>query len=159
MSLTEKQRSVIHDTWKSMQQSRKAWNDLLISLFAKHTEYQKLFKGFANVPLDQLRDNKRLTTQMAAVVAVISACIECLHDENALIDMLKGLALRHYHRNVTIQMFENMGVVFISWLVDTLGSQTMDEEAIAAWGLFYTTFVSIIKRYYEEFDNKNANNI
>lgn len=121
--LTARQKRVIEETWKLVEQDIRANGvDFFIAFFKAHPTYQKYFKSFAEVPMDQLKENRKLHAHGFSVMYAISSMVNNLDDIDCLVEILTKTGHSHAGRHIKIQHFEDLAVVFVDFLGDKLGS-------------------------------------
>ena len=60
----------------------------LIRFFTKYPEYQKLFKSFATLPLNELNGNKRVLAHGLNVIYTLSAVIDSIEDAELFTEVI-----------------------------------------------------------------------
>lgn len=65
-----------------------------------------MFKSFADVPVDQLPNNKKLHAHAFSVMYAVSSMVENLNDIECLVEILVKTGQSHGNRSVTIQQFD-----------------------------------------------------
>ncbi len=120
----------------------------LIRFFTENPSYQQYFKSFKDIPISELRGNKKVLARNKCYVRHINACvILCtnvmyaismrvynIQDTELLAELLKKLAESHYKRKITIEKFENLKISLIGLLKQKLGPKLMNDKAVAALG-------------------------
>ncbi|RWS14490.1 globin-like protein [Dinothrombium tinctorium] len=158
MSLTAEEKAIIEKTWSLMSSNAKENSvDLFIRFFTENPSYQKMFKSFADVPMQELRGNKKIAAHAAQVVFAISALVQFIDDTDCLVEQLDKIAERHQKRKVTPKMFENLGTSIVGWLIEKLGTDIMNEQAIEAWKKLYGVILNVVTKHMEE-DNEDKTN-
>ena len=112
--------------------------------FHAYPDYQKLFKGFAHVPLDQLRGNKRVEAHAKAVLYAITQLVDNLDDTELVIEMLKKQGRNHQNRKIDSTKFQNLGGVLLELLTEKLGPELMNEKGVQAWTKTYSVIVKVV---------------
>jgi hypothetical protein len=74
---------------------------VLYSFFTGYPEYQKVFRGFAEIPIDQLATNKRLIAHGFTVMTAISGLVDNLEDPEVLTELLLNTGRNHKKRKLT----------------------------------------------------------
>ncbi len=74
---------------------------MLYSFFTGYPEYQKVFRGFAEIPIDQLATNKRLIAHGFTVMTAISGLVDNLEDPEVLTELLLNTGRNHKKRELT----------------------------------------------------------
>lgn len=69
-------------------------------------EYQKLFRGFADTPMDQLPENRRFKAHAFTVVSAINGLIDNLDDPEMLCELLVKTGQNHAKRSIKIGDFK-----------------------------------------------------
>ena len=80
----------------------------------------------------------------------ITSLVDNLDDPECLVEMLSKVGTSHYIRKIDIPKFNNLGVTIVGLLVEKLGPEMMDEDAINAWKKTYGVIVSVIEKTYNE---------
>lgn len=144
-NLTLRQKKVIQENWALVQKDiRGNGVDFFLTFFKHHPEYQKDFKSFATVPMDQLRDNKKLHAHAFSVMYAISSMVDNLEDIDCLLEILVKMGQSHGKRSITIKKFENLAVVFVDFLGEKLGSG-FTPYARLAWQKAFDVINAVIK--------------
>jgi len=76
------------------------------SLFKQYPEYQKQFKLFKDVPIDELPKNKRFQAHCVNIISAISKLIEQMCDPELMQATLINLIEKHKNRGQTQEQFE-----------------------------------------------------
>jgi len=118
--------------------------------FTANPSYQANFKSFKDVPISELRGNKKVQAHANSVLYAISALVDNLDDPECLVAMLNKTASNHFTRGIDITMFNNLGITLVGLLVDTLGPDIMDKAAVEAWKKTYGVIVSVIQQGFDE---------
>lgn len=131
--LTARQKRVIEETWTLVEKDiRNNGIDFFLAFFKRHPTYQSYFHSFADVPFDQLKNNKKLQAHGFSVMYAISSMVKNLDDIDCLAEILTKTGINHRSRTITIEHFENLAVVFVDFLSDKLGA-TLTEFGKTAW--------------------------
>lgn len=143
--LSLRQRNAIEDTWRIVQRKKQRHAvDFFIEFFKTFPEYQKEFKSFADVPIDDLFSNKKLKAHALSVMNAISMFVDNLDDIEVLKEFLIKTGKSHGVRKITPVHFDNVAMVFVRFLGMILGS-TFTPFVQAAWETIFQTIISIIK--------------
>jgi len=149
--LTPNEKNTIRKTWDVVKQDIKNNGlDLFVRFFTENPSYQKHFKGFKDVPISELRGNKKVLAHANSVLYAITSLVDNLDDPECLIEMLKKTSESHFKRKIEIPMFNNLGVSLVGLLVAKLGPELMNEAAVDAWKKTYGVIVSVIQQGFEE---------
>lgn len=68
-------------------------------MFKKHPDYQNFFP-FKGVPLDELRDDKKLKAHATSVMYSLTSIVDNLDDGELLVGLLTKVAKSHSRRNI-----------------------------------------------------------
>lgn len=74
--------------------------------FQQYPDYQKKFRSFANVPVAELADNKRLQAHAFTVMKAIDGLIDNLDDPEVLTELLQRTGANHARRGLVIADFQ-----------------------------------------------------
>ncbi|OXA57298.1 globin [Folsomia candida] len=109
MSLTAEEKTAVQDTWGVVAKDLKG-NSIKVFLhfFTMFPEYQKLFRGFADTPMDQLPENRRFKAHAFTVVSAINGLIDNLDDPEMLCELLVKTGQNHAKRSIKIGDFKNL---------------------------------------------------
>ncbi|XP_042909335.1 globin [Parasteatoda tepidariorum] len=131
--LTPRQRDTVQNTWKIVRSNIKE-NGLtfFVKFFHKYPEYQKLFP-FADVPLEKLRDDKKVLAHAMAVMYALNSIVDSLGDVDCLVQILVRIGSGHKPRSIQPIHFENLASFLVSFLIEALGKSVMDDSAVEAW--------------------------
>lgn len=143
--LTTRQKKVILENWRVVQQNIvQNGVDFFIEFFKAHPTYQKQFKSFADVPMEDLGSNQKVRAHASGVMYAISSLVDTMDDVGCLKELLLSTGRRHGARNTTMGEFENLPVVFVNFLQMKLGS-SFTPFARKAWEDVFKVMNSIIK--------------
>nr|CAG4640794.1 EOG090X04LA [Eulimnadia texana] len=133
--LSSRQKEILRKTWGAAKKAdlKKVGVAFFLKFFEAHPEYQQRFKGFADVPLEELPNNRSLKSHALNVMYTISLIVDSLEDLDVLIGNLKRLGASHAKMGFTKQDFDNLAVVFADFMESALGSRFFDKEARQAW--------------------------
>ncbi|GAB6020441.1 hypothetical protein CHUAL_003134 [Chamberlinius hualienensis] len=148
--LTARQKRVIEETWNLVEKDiRGNGVDFFIAFFKVHPTYQSYFKSFAEVPMDKLKENRKLHAHAFSVMHAIASMVSNLDDIDCLAEILTKTGLSHGGRNIKIEHFENLALVFVDFLQEKLGS-ILTPFGRKAWAQALTVINSVIKPALEE---------
>jgi len=132
-ALTPQEAKAVKTTWSLVQTDLKGNGvKFFIHFFTGFPEYQKIFRGFADIPLEQLSTNKRFIAHAYTVMSALSALVDNLDDPEVLSELLLNVGRNHIKRKLKKGDFENLRAS----LVDFLGKALRDDwtpEADVAW--------------------------
>lgn len=132
--LTPRQKQIVKDTWEIVKLDVKANGvELFIKYFQEHPEYQKFFRAFSDVPLSELRGNRRLLAHATSVMYAITSVVDNLDDPDCLIELLAKIGVSHIPRNLARHHFEHLSLTILELLEEKLGSRIMNDTAKDAW--------------------------
>ena len=123
---------------------------IIFRFFTEYPSYQQNFRSFKDVPIDQLRGNKKVLAHANNVLYQISMLVDYLDDIETLGEMLIKLANNHHRRKITIEMFTNLENTIIDWLKEKLGSKLMNDKAVNAWKKTYGVILQVVKQEYNQ---------
>jgi len=131
--LTAAEATTIVSTWRLVQADLKGNGvKFFIHFFTGFPEYQKIFRGFADIPLSELSTNKRLTAHAYTVFSTITALVENLDDPEVLTELLLNVGRSHHKRKLNKGDFENLRESLLEFLGKALEDKwTTDVEV--AW--------------------------
>ncbi|CAL1265506.1 unnamed protein product [Larinioides sclopetarius] len=132
--LTPRQKNLVQSTWKIVRADTKN-NGIafFMRFFDAHPEYQKLFKGFANVPRSELPQNGKLLGHALSVMYAINSIVDNLNDTESLVQILEKIGVSHIPRKISGKHFQNLAVVLVNFLKEALGPSLMDSTTEEAW--------------------------
>ncbi len=84
------------------------------------------------------------------VMYAITMLVDNIEYTEVLVEMLKKLGRDHYRRTITVKHFENLKLILMAFLKDKVGSDLMNDKAVAAWEKTYEVIVSVVKIGLEE---------
>lgn len=132
--LTPRQKQIVKDTWDVVKLDIKVNGvDLFIMYFQKHPHYQKVFRAFSDVPISELKGNRRLLAHATSVMYAITSVVDNLNDPDCLVELLAKIGDSHIPRNLARHHFEDLGSVILEILEIKLGSRLMNDTAKDAW--------------------------
>lgn len=95
------------------------------SFFGGYPEYQKKFRGFADVPLEKLAENKRLQAHAFTVLNAINGLVDNLDDPDVLNVLLHKTGQNHGgKRNLKRGDFEVSDFTYFMTIIKTRGFTT-----------------------------------
>lgn len=112
--------------------------------FTHFPEYQQKFKSFANVPISELRGNKRLSAHANNVLYTLTGVIDSIDDTEVFTEMIEKMAENHFRRKIEVKHFKNLGLVIIDLLLEKLGDEIMNQQTIDAWKKAYLVMLELI---------------
>jgi hemoglobin-like flavoprotein len=149
--LTPSEKDIVRNTWDVVKKDLNGNGvDLFIRLFTAHPEYQQKFKLLKNIPISELKGNKNLLAHATNVMYTITMLVENIEHTEVLVEMLKKLGRDHYRRTITVKHFENLKLILMALLKDKVGTDLMNDKAVAAWDKTYAVIVSVVKIGLEE---------
>ncbi|GFT60083.1 hypothetical protein NPIL_313461 [Nephila pilipes] len=132
--ITPRQKDIVQNTWKIVRaETRKNGIQFFIKFFETFPEYQKLFKGFANVPMSELPQNGKLLGHALSVMYALNSIVDNLYDIESLLQVLEKIGVSHQPRNIDGSHFQNLAIVLINFLKEALGPRLMNPAAEEAW--------------------------
>lgn len=63
--------------------------------------------------------------------------------------MIEKMAENHFRRKIQITHFQNLGLVIIDLLIQKLGNEIMNQQAIDAWKKAYLIILDIVGKVLE----------
>ncbi|KDR21528.1 globin-like [Zootermopsis nevadensis] len=131
--LTPRERQAVVDTWAIMKQdAKRAGVELFIQLFEAHPEYQKLFRVFESLSLQELEKSAKLSAHATNVMYSLTSVIDNLEDPECLTELLIKLGQNHDRHGVSEKEFNDLKVVLMKLLKQKLGKK-LTSQAEAAW--------------------------
>nr|CAD7411990.1 unnamed protein product [Timema poppensis] len=132
--LSPKERKLVQDTWKLVNQDAKGNGvALFMALFKAYPHYQREFPSLAKIPLSELATSKKMIAHANTVMYSLTSVIDNLSDPECLQEMLQKIGENHGRRKTGQRPFLDLKGVFIQLLQGKLGKQ-MTPQAIVAWG-------------------------
>ncbi|CAL8148411.1 unnamed protein product [Orchesella dallaii] len=151
--LTPEEEKSIRDTWALVSPDLKGNGiKFFIHFFTGYPEYQKLFRGFADVPLDKLPENKRLQAHAFTVLNAINGLVDNLDDPDVLTELLLKTGRNHARRKLRRGDFENLKTSLLEFLGKALKSH-WSPEAENAWTKLLSVMVDKISEGLESPDD------
>jgi len=148
--LSSREKRVIEENWALVEKDiRGNGVDFFLALFRAHPSYQSYFKSFADVPMDKLKENRKLHAHAFSVMYAISSMVNNLDDIECLLEVLTKTGRAHSPRNIKIEHFENLAVVFLNFMTEKLGS-IFTPYARTAWAKAFKTINAVIQQGLEE---------
>lgn len=114
--------------------------------FSENPSYQSLFPSFKDVPLSEIKGNKKVLAHGMNVLYALTSLVDNLDEPECLVEMLKKLGGNHSKRGIEHSMFVNLGSTIVGLLKDKLGPQHMDSFATEAWIKAYGVIISVVKQ-------------
>ena len=123
---------------------------IIFRFFTENPSYQQNFRSFKDVPIDQLRGNKKVLAHANNVLYQISMLVDYLDDTETLVEMLIKMAKNHHRRKITIEMFGNLEHALVGLLKEKLGSELMNDKAVNAWKKTYGVILQVVQKGFDE---------
>ncbi|XP_029680031.1 globin [Formica exsecta] len=115
IGMTEKQKRLVQNTWAIARKDEvSAGLAVMIAFFKQYPEYQKQFKPFKDIPIDELPKNKRFQAHSASIISTFSKLIEQMYDPELMHASLINLIEKHKNRGQTQEQFENLKQLMLS---------------------------------------------
>jgi len=125
----------------------------LLHFFTGFPEYQKLFRGFADVPLEKLGENKRFQAHAFTVLNAINGLVDNLDDPEVLSELLLKTGQNHGRRTLKRGEFENLKSSLLEFFAKALKDH-WTPEAEAAWSKLLEIMVDKISEGIDMHNNK-----
>lgn len=136
-ALSEHELEAINDTWTLI------WNDkktngieLFIKLFTHFPESQNFFKDFKGLPIEEVREHKKLRAHALSVMYALKSFIDNLDDEETLDALVRKNAQNHAERGVGEREVKMLLPAFQELLHEQLQEKTTDLHKSAWTKLF-----------------------
>ncbi|XP_046446030.1 neuroglobin-like [Daphnia pulex] len=143
--LSQRERDYIQQSWHHVRQDLKAAGlGFFQAFFKAHPDYQLKFKKFADVPADQLADNKSFLVHAMSVMNAVTMVVDSLDDIPKLVNELKNLGKNHGRHNIKTENFRNLTVVLVAFLESALGPQLFPEDVKQSWIKALDVVVSVV---------------
>jgi len=114
MSLTGDELAAVRGTWANVAKDIRGSSIAVFNhFFEMYPHYQKNFKGFANVPREQLQENKRYQAHAFTVVSAINGMIDNIDDPELLSELLIKTGQNHKRRLIKIEDFKNLTLALL----------------------------------------------
>ncbi|XP_046386809.1 globin [Ischnura elegans] len=154
--LTPRQKRAVAVTWDLVKKDMKGNGvELLCRFFKEHPEYQKNFKAFASVPLDELHGNKKFQAHANSVMYAVTSIVDNLEDPGCLVEMLRKLGQNHGRRHIPERAFLDLKEVLMQLLKDKL-SNHLSPYAEEAWDKTLNTAFTVVFEGLNDPEGTNA---
>nr|XP_037273483.1 globin-like [Rhipicephalus microplus] len=131
--LSLRDRNYIIDTWILIRRDMRVnATSTFVALFARYPDYQRIFKPFADVPLQQLPRSEVATAHALVVFYFITNIVDAMDDADLLTELVRKNARNHLRRPMGPQYFANMHELLVEVMQDKLRSR-MTPGAVRAW--------------------------
>ncbi|XP_014210475.1 globin [Copidosoma floridanum] len=131
--LTARQKKIVQSTWAVVRKDPIVNGvAIMIAYFKEHPDYQKLFSGFKDVPLEELPGNKRFQAHCQSIMSALSNVIDAMGDPSLLEATLGAIGERHHRRGQTKKQFFELKDVVMEVLKQKFGSK-FTAEVEEAW--------------------------
>uniref|UniRef100_T1JI21 Globin domain-containing protein n=1 Tax=Strigamia maritima TaxID=126957 RepID=T1JI21_STRMM len=142
--LTLRQKKVVTEIWDLVKIDIKQNGiDFFIEFFKAFPLNLNNFKAFQNMTDDQLRKSKKLEAHATNVMYAISTVVDNLQDVECLTELLSTIGRNHIKRKITPVQFDQVGITFIKFLENKLGSR-ITPFCRNAWEVTFKVMNSII---------------
>lgn len=144
--LTDTEVKLIQQTWsilkKDMSNSGK---ELFILLFRDHPAYQRFFKSFADVPLDELSAYGKFQAHAVTVMYALTSFVDNLGSPEVLRDLVHRTARNHHFRGVSHVQFADFTKLLIPYF-ETKSNRKLQETTRIAWA----KVIAVLNTVFEE---------
>jgi len=142
--LTQEEEKTVKDIWALVSPDLKGTGvKFLIHFFVGFPEYQKLFRGFADIPVEKLAENKRFQAHAFTVLNSINGLVDNLDDPDVLSELLLKTGQNHARRTLKRGDFQNLTSSLLDFFAKAL-KEHWTPEAEAAWSKLLTIMVDKI---------------
>jgi len=142
--LTPEEEKTVKDIWALVSPDLKGTGvKFLIHFFSGFPEYQKLFRGFADIPLEKLSENKRFQAHAFTVLNAIDGLVDNLDDPEVLTELLIKTGQNHARRTLKRGEFQNLTSSLLEFFGIALKGH-WTPEAEAAWSKLLSVMVDKI---------------
>uniref|UniRef100_A0A1W7RAG5 Globin n=1 Tax=Hadrurus spadix TaxID=141984 RepID=A0A1W7RAG5_9SCOR len=154
LGLTKKEKGGIKQTWQVLKKDLKGTGvEVFVRFFTVYPDYQKLFRAFADVPLSELKQNKKLIAHATSVIYSLSSLVESLDDVENLKELTIKISESHLPRGVSKQQFAELGKVIVEFFEEKLG-KLLTPAAKTGWEKLLGVVASIAGEVAEEKQGK-----
>uniref|UniRef100_A0A1W7RAG4 Globin C, coelomic n=1 Tax=Hadrurus spadix TaxID=141984 RepID=A0A1W7RAG4_9SCOR len=154
LGLTLREKEGIKIVWASVRKNMKGNGvEILVKFFTVYPDYQKLFRAFADVPLSELKQNKKLIAHATSVIYSLSSLVESLDDVENLKELTIKISESHLPRGVSKQQFAELGKVIVEFFEEKLG-KLLTPAAKTGWEKLLGVVASIAGEVAEEKQGK-----
>ncbi|KAL1442222.1 hypothetical protein MTO96_007844 [Rhipicephalus appendiculatus] len=148
--LSLRDRNYIIDTWILIRRDMRVnAMSLFVALFARYPDYQRIFKPFAHVPLQELPRSEVATAHALVVFYFITNVVDGMDDADLLTELVRKNARNHLRRPMGPQHFANMHELLVEVMQDKLRSR-MSPGAVRAWTKLFDYCQKVIVQVYAE---------
>ncbi|KAL2082633.1 hypothetical protein ACEWY4_022451 [Coilia grayii] len=151
VNLTDKQRELIMDSWKCIQQDiTRAGIILFVRLFESHPECKEVFFEFRGVDdVEMLRVNKELRAHGLRVMSFIEKSVARLHEPERLEKLAFDLGRKHYNYNAIPKYFMYVMPEFIRAIGPSL-KDGLTPELEDAWKALFQYLTGMMRQGFHE---------
>ncbi|XP_054934440.1 globin-like [Dermacentor andersoni] len=148
--LTKRDKKLIRNSWpKFCERNPDYGMSIFISMFAKHPEYLQLFPRFRDKELRALRDDAKFRAHACAVSQQLSAIVECIEDDELLVELIRKNAANHLPRaGVRPANFEGLFAAALEQMVAS-NRAFMTPATVNAWQRLFEIMNTITRKVYE----------
>ncbi|XP_077494898.1 globin-like [Amblyomma americanum] len=148
--LSSRDKTYIIDTWTMIRRDMRGNAvSLFVALFARYPEYQRMFRAFKDVPLEELPRNGVVKAHALAVFYFITVIIESMDDNDLLTELVRKNARNHLRRPVGPEHYANMTELLIEVMQDKLRSR-MAPAAVRAWKTLFAFLQKVTVQVFAE---------
>ncbi|XP_077530978.1 globin-1-like [Haemaphysalis longicornis] len=149
-ALSLRDRNNIIETWALFRrETRNNAIMLFVAMFARYPDYQKMFPGFSDVPLEQIPQNRRAMAHALRVFYLITEMVDTLDDNDILIEIIRKNLRAHLNRPMGPEHYANLADLLIEVMQDKLRSR-MTPAAVKAWKALFAFHQKVAEQVYEE---------
>ncbi|KAH6948855.1 hypothetical protein HPB50_026606 [Hyalomma asiaticum] len=153
-ALTDREKKLIRNSWRKFCEKNPDYGvRIFISMFAKHPEYLQLFPRFRDKELRTLRNDAKFRAHACAVGHQLSAIVECIEDEEVLVELIRKNAANHLPRaGVRPSNFESLSEAALEQMMAS-NKALMTPATVCAWNKLFEKMNRITRSVYEEADD------
>lgn len=135
--LSEQELVAINETWDLLWSDKKKNGiDLFIKLFTHFPESQDFFTDFKGLPIEEVKEHKKLRAHALSVMYALKSFIDNLDDEETLDALVRKNAKNHAERGIGEREIKMLLPAFLELLNELLQEKTTDLHKTAWTKLF-----------------------
>lgn len=91
--------------------------------------------------MEEVLKDTRLKTHAGRVMSALSSIVDNLNNPSNFEQHLREIISTHAERKIELIQFLNLKKSLVKFLIDKLGSDVMNEEAMSAWSKAYAVIL------------------
>lgn len=110
--------------------------------FEANPDYIKFFPFGELDSVEEVLKDPRLKLHAGRVMSALSSIVDNLNNPSNFEQQLREIISTHAERKIELNQFLNLKQALVQFLIDKLGPDVMNEEAMSAWSKAYSVILN-----------------